>query len=565
MALYVVLSHNNSFIHFSGTRSVHESLAFLEKHSGVYYIHNINFDGCLIIHALSEMNKTFTLLMNGMNIYSIKIDKIEFRCSYKLLPQPLHIIGSDLVGLGKLPFPYKKYDGREVTSQINSSLFNSDDEYRKYCLIVGSETWNDSYIGVYCERDVDITLRFVKIYWKTMSILSIKWPNKHYSASSISVWLFYSKYNTFKIPKYGCGRFEEYIRESYYGGRCEVFGNPYLNDIIHHYDYSGMYAQCMHEKYPYGDPYFCDTCKNVDIPGFYRIRWYSEHKYPILPMHIEGKLMFCSGYGSGTYWYEEIKLFLENGGKILEICSGVLYHATDYVLDDFISSLEKIRNLGGEYKTIGKLLINSFYGRMGMSEKSESWKVVPKNDNIEYIKKIDIGNVFIVCEYLELQHKTIGNISIATITTSKARIKLYRGFLSVMKYGGRLLYCDTDSIFVSFAKKMLNIKMGDVIFTIENKAILKDCVFALPKSYSILDNTGWTTKIKGFSRNVISFNEFKTNFYSNKDITTLERSILRKNFILKNHIYNKILNISMYKKRSFNIDKNETVPIFKNI
>ena len=140
MALYVVLSHNNEFIHFSGSRSVHESLLFLETCSGVYYIHNINFDGCLLIHALSEMNKTFTLLMNGMNIYSIKIDKIEFRCSYKLLPQPLHIIGSDLVGLSKLPFPYKKYDGRDVTNQINASLFNSDDEYQRYCTIVGSET-----------------------------------------------------------------------------------------------------------------------------------------------------------------------------------------------------------------------------------------------------------------------------------------------------------------------------------------------------------------------------------------------------------------------------------------
>jgi hypothetical protein len=59
--------------------------------------------------------------------------------------------------------------------------------------------------------------------------------------------------NTYNIHKYGCGVYDEYIRQSYYGGRCEIFGNPIENDVIHHFDYSGMYGQCMLEKYPHGN------------------------------------------------------------------------------------------------------------------------------------------------------------------------------------------------------------------------------------------------------------------------------------------------------------------------
>jgi hypothetical protein len=39
---------------------------------------------------------------------------------------------------------------------------------------------------------------------------------------------------------------------------------------------------------------------------------------------------------------------------------------------------------------------------------------------------------------------------------------------------------------------------GDVYFKENDKPILIDRIFALPKSYSILAENGWTTKIKSF-------------------------------------------------------------------
>jgi chemotaxis methyl-accepting protein methylase len=51
-------------------------------------------------------------------------------------------------------------------------------------------------------------------------------------------------------------------------------------------------------------------------------------------------------------------------------------------------------------------------------------------------------------------------VAYASIISSKARIKLYNSFNDVIKDGGRLLYCDTDSIFAAYKKNKLNKKCG---------------------------------------------------------------------------------------------------------
>jgi hypothetical protein len=36
------------------------------------------------------------------------------------------------------------------------------------------------------------------------------------------------------------------IRPAYYGGRCEVFGNPIKGDFVFHYDFSGYIHLIFH-------------------------------------------------------------------------------------------------------------------------------------------------------------------------------------------------------------------------------------------------------------------------------------------------------------------------------
>jgi hypothetical protein len=122
--------------------------------------------------------------------------------------------------------------------------------------------------------------------------------------------------------------------------------------------------------------------------------------------------------------------------------------------------------------------------------------------------------------------KNISNVSIASAITSKARIKLYKGFLEIIKENGRLLYCDTDSIIASFNKnkEIENRYLGnsEVIFnTNKEDTEITDAVFSMPKTYGLkFKNNKSIVKIKGFN-NIPNFDEFKEAFYNNKEIKTI--------------------------------------------
>jgi hypothetical protein len=88
---------------------------------------------------------------------------------------------------------------------------------------------------------------------------------------------------------------------------------------------------------------------------------------------------------------------LEKGGKILDIYSSYEFEKEDYVFKDFIEEFSKIKKRGGVYKIFGKLIINSLYGGMAMSEKNyesficftnkEAELIKDRSDVLEYYKK----------------------------------------------------------------------------------------------------------------------------------------------------------------------------------
>jgi hypothetical protein len=127
--------------------------------------------------------------------------------------------------------------------------------------------------------------------------------SKSYSAPSLSLKIFKEKFNTKNIKLTQNNFIDNFIRDSYFGGRCEVYGNPYDNEFIYHFDFSGMYAQCMKEKFCYGKYKFNTNCKSIENPGFYYIEFYSNTDIPVLPHHNikNGKLFFTNGEIKGIY------------------------------------------------------------------------------------------------------------------------------------------------------------------------------------------------------------------------------------------------------------------------
>jgi len=68
-------------------------------------------------------------------------------------------------------------------------------------------------------------------------------------------------------------RHDEFFRQGYFGGRCEVFGNAKKDELVHHFDFSGMYSEVMKQNFCFGNfkkkTEFSST--KIAEPGFYLV------------------------------------------------------------------------------------------------------------------------------------------------------------------------------------------------------------------------------------------------------------------------------------------------------
>jgi hypothetical protein len=84
-----------------------------------------------------------------------------------------------------------------------------------------------------------------------------------------------------------------------------VFGNIESGEKLYHYDFTGMYAQVMLEKFGVGVCKKNNKINEIDKCGFYKVRVKSEgFEIPILSHKSKdnGKLLFTNGEFDGVYW-----------------------------------------------------------------------------------------------------------------------------------------------------------------------------------------------------------------------------------------------------------------------
>lgn len=555
----------------------------------IFYVHNINFDGMLIMESVFNNNLKFDWFVVDTNIYFIKIEYlnnfIEFRCSYKFIPISLKNL--DFLSSSKTIFPYKfvkENNLNYVGPAPDISYFNenlSDQDYNNFLECNKIFDLKNKTIE-YCINDVKLTSELLN---KVLSVMDLRYINlfkNSYSLPSLSYKIFFRYWNNFKINKKILKEEDIYVRNSYYGGRCEVFGNCKIDDFTHYFDFSGMYEQCMRQKFPIGKGVFKNSNLNYENIGFHCIKFESDMEYPILPHHSEsGKLLFANGIFVGCYWYEEIKIFTKNGGKILDIYSSYEFEKEDYVFKNFIEEFSEIKKKGGVYKVFGKLIINSLYGSMAMNEKNyesficftnkEAEKINDETDVLEYYRKNSChlfkiiknkkSNSILNKEETKWSNSySIRNVIYASCISSKARIKLYLALQDVLNSGGKLLYCDTDSIAASYDKIRLNEEFGEVKWI----ELWKESVFIAPKLYGYIKlNNEEIIKIKGISNNKYTIKELKKAFFSNKKnlVYKKELNFSKKKFNLKQSYIEKIISINSYDKRIFTKDRLNTKPI----
>lgn len=89
------------------------------------------------------------------------------------------------------------------------------------------------------------------MYWDTINQhLTNKLGKFVYSASGLSLQFYIKKYN--KIELYLNHEVRDYVRNAYYGGRCEVFGNLRKDELGYYFDYPSMYSNVLKTHLPAG-------------------------------------------------------------------------------------------------------------------------------------------------------------------------------------------------------------------------------------------------------------------------------------------------------------------------
>ena len=468
----------------------------LEKCSSkkIYYVHNLTFEIFVFLRYLIKKKIKFKIISANKNIYSAEIihnkKTIKMRCSFKLTMLPLKKL-AELSGIKeKGIFPYKVLNKEmEDEIKIKEEMFNSIEEFEKFKEIYGNKIKTYEILEEYCKNDALITKESIIKYWKIIEEGGLKKKNKILTAAKLSVENYFDK--NFIVKKKIKIKYDRILREYYFGGRTEVFGNQKEDEILLHFDWSGMYSQCMKEKILGGEVFESNIIKSLYHPGFYWIKFKQDLEIPILPIRKE-KLLFANGEFEGWYWFEEILLAIENGVKIIEIKKMISCQYYDEFLKEFVENNDKIRKISPIHKIIGKNNNNTFYGRLGMNPERLEEEIISNIEDKKYEKIIENNEVYIGYKKKE---KSISNILVSASITSKARIKLYKGILEVQKNNGRIIYTDTDSIIAAFKKKdyknKLDIKMGEVEFNSkEEETIIEEGVFAMPKTYALKYKNG---------------------------------------------------------------------------
>lgn len=556
---------------------IYEGLLYILKNfkNKILYIHNINFDGFIIIDKLSKTDLKISSFLKDMNIYWLRIHKddnyLELRCSYKIIPNSLKDISKSFKVGSKDIFPHKfsKKSTLFYKGLIPDSIyFNNNDDYLEFRNKHIFFDFKEISIK-YCQNDVTITYKFmIKIndLLKSFNIQLIG----IFSAPSLALRIFISKFNKKRISFNLNNKVEEIIRKSYFGGKCEVYGNTEYDEKAFYYDFSGMYGQCMHEDFPYGSITFKKNPENFINPGFYFIEYYSNINLPVLPHKslLNDKLIFTNGHNSGLFWYEEIIMFLENGGIINNIKFGFIFSKFGKIFNEYVDYFNEIKKISSVHKNFGKLMINSLYGRMGMNFLKDETILINEKDFINYKNKENIksfkkiNNIVIMNIEKQIYKKSKSNVIMASCITSKARIKLYKAQLDVINNGGRLLYSDTDSIFAAYKRDVSKEIHGIVDWSKDYKKI-QDCVFISSKTYGVKYENSEEIKIKGFNNESINFYDLKESFYKEHNINTKQNFLDRQNIEILVKNIDKKLDLSNYDKRKFIENKKKTIPLFR--
>lgn len=340
------------------------------------------------------------------------------------------------------------------------------------------------------------------------------------------------------------GRAYNIIREAYYGGRVDVFV-PFSDKTLYYYDVNSLYPMAMLNDMPVGRPTFISNVESLsDFFGFCRctVKAPKDLKIPVLPYKVEGGGNINPlGTWKGWYFSEELKLAEEFGYQI-SLHEGYSFERDNSLFKEYVNTLYNSKILEtGIKRIISKLLMNSLYGKFGMSETHPMISIVNKEEFEAILQKYNIldcielpsGNLIIKYEnvvqgslmiddtnkigstFIEGRKFFLENnqsIAIAAAIASYSRIYMNRAFKDQ-----KVFYTDTDSIVIDrpLNEEMVSEnKLGK--FKLEH--VVQRAYFIAPKLYLLETGDKTIIKSRGIQSSLLNKEDF-VDLFNDKPIT----------------------------------------------
>lgn len=558
------------------------------------WAHNFSgFDSYIFIKTLGKLSTKdnplkIRLIKKDRKNYILRISKstfvresskikhtlnLNFYCRILLLRGRLSNLAKSFeVENMKIFFPY------DLVREENWSILRKDlegvrelikNKYREDEIILFKNTWKTlnfkdiiEYYKFYCIIDVeilkDVICKFIKSFDEIHPNTNIGY-SCFITASRLRIETFLHSgtdfYDENIIAIHTNRDLDSFIRQAYHGGRCEVFkGWNNERKKVYYYDFPGIYRICIKINLPIGEglrikikiPLKRDEIieklfihiEENNLVGFLNVKTLliEENRYiPLLPSKFKDdeeiqKLTFIYGHNNGVYFREELKILINNGGKITELREMVLFKSGKplYKYREFNlnGKNERKKNKNKIIETLYKLLNNSLYGKFAIKDYDRKWiidaggnfKKELKEINKKLVKNIEEINGVVYVEIVEdketkwyLQGRTKTNVAVATAIASYGRVILATSILNIKKNNphAELIYCDTDRIFWEREKDIVCKDMFNELRW-ETINIYKKGMFLRSKFYCLINEDGThVIKRKGVKSRKLSLEDFE--------------------------------------------------------
>lgn len=435
----------------------------------------------------------------------LKLTTIRFMDSYLMLP----------ASLAKLAITFKvenKGNFNVVDIDENTNLSEILPQLAEYNMADARILWN--IFAIYAEKSA-----------KELNVNIFNSP----TISSLAFRVFRTNYLDPKNHFINITDYQTYqdLKPAYTGGACDVYNptNP-KGSKIYYYDVNSEYPAMMAQNLmptgnmvrvkgdvPWQDPTFCGfVCVDVECP--------TSIEVPILTQVHEGKCIAGVGTWTGIYFAEELR-YAQSIGYIIHKTHGAFIMEGRLVFTNFINEIYAKRLAvpkSDPMNMIFKLIMNSTYGRFGMSPELSDVRLLDVNGTHNYksgtlfdeIKLFNEETVMVISKQNKNTDLIADNpnqnlqisLPIAAATTSYARINIHRIKLQAALLGV-LLYSDTDSVVCSqpLPDSLLGKGLGQLKLecTADRGIFLAPKVYALKNVYEGEKSIGNIIKAKGLA------------------------------------------------------------------